>query len=86
MRPVVFREIAVGLLAAVFLLPLLLAAGVHAREDIAGPGPDSWNSALEAAGLQTQVRLEGLGRLPQIQALYQAELERLREGAADGVL
>ena len=70
----------------VLLLPLLLAAGVHAREDIAGPGPDSWNSALEAAGLQTQVRLEGLGRLPQIQALYQAELERLREGAADGVL
>ena len=39
----------------VLLLPLLLAAGVHAREDIAGPGPDSWNSALEAAGLQTQV-------------------------------
>lgn len=34
----------------VLLLPLLLAAGVHAREDIAGPGPDSWNSALEAAG------------------------------------
>ena len=70
----------------VILLPLLLAAGVHAREDIAGPQPDSWISTLKAAGFQTWARLEGMGRLPQIQALYQAGLERLREGAADRAL
>lgn len=70
----------------VVLLPLLLAAGVHAREDMAGPQPDSWKSVLEAAGFRTWVRLEGMGRLPQIQALYQGELERLRKGAADSAL
>ena len=56
------------------------------RAYIAGPQPDSWISTLKAAGFQTWARLEGMGRLPQIQALYQAGLERLREGAADRAL
>lgn len=85
-RTAVLKRLEVLGVERVVLRPLLLAAGVHAREDMAGPQPDSWKSALEAAGFQTWARLEGMGRLPQIQALYQGELERLREGAAGGVL
>ena len=52
---------------------------VHAREDIAGPGPESWKSRLEAAGLTVHPVLEGLGRLPQVQGLYVRRLEQLLE-------
>ena len=63
----------------VILAPLLLTAGTHAREDIAGPGPESWKSRLEAAGLTVHPVLEGLGRLPQVQELYVRRLEQLLE-------
>ena len=63
----------------VILAPLLLTAGTHAREDIAGPGPESWKSRLEAAGLTVHPVLEGLGRLPQVQGLYVRRLEQLLE-------
>ena len=43
-------------------------------------------STLKYAGFQTWARTEGMVRLPLIQALYQAGLERLREGAADRAL
>ena len=63
----------------VILAPLLLTAGTHAREDIAGPGPESWKSRLEAAGLTVHPVPEGLGRLPQVQGLYVRRLEQLLE-------
>ena len=63
----------------VLLAPLLLTAGVHAREDIAGPGPESWKSHLEAAGLSVEAALEGLGGVPEVQALYVRRLEQILE-------
>ena len=63
----------------VILAPLLLTAGAHVREDIAGPGPESWKSRLEAAGLTVHPVPEGLGRLPQVQGLYVRRLEQLLE-------
>ena len=61
----------------VLLVPLLLTAGAHVREDIAGPGPDSWRSTLERSGLQVEPVLTGLGRLPQVQELYVRRLEEI---------
>lgn len=54
----------------VILAPLLLTAGAHVGEDIAGPGPDSWKSRLEEAGVGVHPVLEGLGGMPQVQELY----------------
>lgn len=34
----------------VWLMPLLSVVGRHALNDMAGPGPDSWRSRIEAAG------------------------------------
>lgn len=50
----------------VTLVPLLFVAGDHANIDISS----EWKEALEAEGFQVSVRLEGLGEVPEIQALY----------------
>ncbi|MCI6100383.1 MAG: sirohydrochlorin cobaltochelatase [Selenomonas sp.] len=54
----------------VLLAPLLLTGGTHVQEDMAGDGPDSWKSRLEAAGYNVRVSLYGLGEYPAFRALY----------------
>lgn len=67
----------------VLLAPLMLTAGDHALRDMAGGGADSWKSRLEAEGYSVRCRMEGLGRLPEIQSLYRRHLKEL--GDAYGV-
>ena len=45
----------------VHLVPLMLVAGVHLQEDIAGD-EDSWKSAFQDAGLSVTVEESGLGK------------------------
>jgi len=52
------------------LHPLMVVAGDHARNDLAGEEPDSWKSALENAGYQVACDLRGLGEFPGIQRLF----------------
>ena len=58
------------------LAPLMLVAGDHAVNDMAGEEPDSWKSQLECAGIAVRCCLEGLGEVPAIRELY---LSHLRE-------
>lgn len=58
----------------VHLAPLMLVAGDHARNDMAGEGPDSWQTVLEQDGYAVTATLEGLGRCEAVQALYAAHL------------
>lgn len=44
----------------VWLMPLLVAVGRHALEDMAGDGPDSWKSRLIAEGFEPMPVLHGL--------------------------
>jgi len=53
----------------VVLAPLMIVAGDHAVNDLAG-GEDSWKSRLEAEGYRTEVVLSGLGEYAQIQDLF----------------
>lgn len=55
---------------SVLLIPLMLTAGNHAQNDIAGLTPDSWKSRLETAGFTVCCHMEGLGLLPEVQELY----------------
>ena len=48
----------------------MLVAGEHARNDMAGDEPDSWNSILSAAGFDVESRLIGLGEYEAIQKIY----------------
>lgn len=61
----------------VHLVPLLLVAGAHTFHDLAGTAPQSWKSRLEAEGFSVCCTLEGLGRLPGIQKIYQAKCRKL---------
>ncbi|WP_347474892.1 sirohydrochlorin cobaltochelatase [Sarcina sp. DSM 11001] len=58
----------------VILRPLMVVAGDHANNDMAGDEEDSWKSMFMADGSFDQVdcQVEGLGRIPEIQALYAA--------------
>lgn len=51
-------------------VPMMLVAGDHAKNDMAGEEPDSLRIRLEAAGIAADCRLEGLGKLPAIRDLY----------------
>lgn len=54
----------------VHLAPLMLVAGDHAHNDMAGQASDSWANRLRVAGYDVVCHLIGLGELPAVQALY----------------
>ena len=58
----------------VVLRPLMVVAGDHANNDMAGEDADSWKSQFEAAGCFEAVdcQIAGLGEIPAIQELYVA--------------
>ena len=58
-----------GEYSRVVLQPLMIVAGDHANNDMAGDDEDSWKSVFEAAGYEVEVVLKGLGELEAIQDL-----------------
>ncbi len=54
----------------VVLEPLMVVAGDHANNDMAGDEEDSWKTALEAEGYEVECLLQGLGELDGIQQIY----------------
>lgn len=58
----------------VILRPLMVVAGDHANNDMAGDDEDSWKSLFTASGKFDSVdtQIAGLGRIPAIQELYAA--------------
>ena len=58
----------------VVLRPLMVVAGDHANNDMAGDDEDSWKSQFEASGAFDSVdcQIEGLGRVAAVEDLYVA--------------
>ncbi len=56
----------------VVLRPLMVVAGDHANNDMAGDDEDSWKSGFEASGAFEKVdcQISGLGRIADVQKLY----------------
>lgn len=54
----------------VWLQPLMVVAGDHARNDLAGDGEDSWASKLRAAGFKVETNLRGLGEVPGVRDIF----------------
>ena len=54
----------------VILRPLMVVAGDHANNDMAGDDEDSWKSLFENAGIDVTCQIAGLGRIDMIQMLY----------------
>ena len=54
----------------VILRPLMVVAGDHANNDMAGSDDDSWKPMFEDAGLTVDCQIAGLGGIADIQVLY----------------
>ena len=54
----------------VVLRPLMIVAGDHANNDMAGDEDDSWKSIFESAGFEVTCVVEGLGQLEEVQNLF----------------
>lgn len=65
----------------VVLMPLMVVAGDHANNDMAGDEEDSWKSQFEAEGYSVECVLEGLGQQPEIQQMYVEHLQKIVESA-----
>ena len=63
----------------VILRPLMVVAGDHANNDMAGEDEDSWKSMFEADGSFETVtaQIAGLGSIPAVQALYVAHTQEV---------
>lgn len=73
----VLAQLKAGNYRHVEIAPLMLAAGDHACNDMAGEDPQSWKSRLEAAGFTVSCTMHGLGILPDVQALYARHLREM---------
>ena len=54
----------------VVLIPFMIVAGDHAKNDMAGDEEDSWKSILEKAGYEVDCKLQGLGELEVVQEMF----------------
>ncbi|MDO4483911.1 MAG: sirohydrochlorin cobaltochelatase [Clostridia bacterium] len=54
----------------IVLMPLMVVAGDHASNDMAGDEEDSWKVILTGAGFEVECVLEGLGQNADIRAIY----------------
>lgn len=61
-----------GTYTRVVLEPLMVVAGDHANNDMAGDEEDSWKTIIEGEGYETECLLEGLGQIAAIQDIYVA--------------
>ena len=68
----------------VVLVPMMLVAGDHAQNDMAGDEEDSWKSVLTRHGYTVTLQMQGLGAYPAVQALYVAHVQHMLELSPEG--
>lgn len=54
----------------VYLSPLLVVAGDHATNDMAGDGEDSWKNQISSEGPEVECIMKGLGEYAEIRRMY----------------
>ena len=71
----VIAAVKAGEYKKVVLEPLMVVAGDHANNDMAGDEDDSWKSAFEKEGYEVTCLLRGLGENETIRQLYVAHAQ-----------
>ena len=69
-----------GSYTRVVLEPLMIVAGDHANNDMAGDEEDSWKTVFTEAGYEVECILRGLGSFPEIQQLL---VEHAKDAASN---
>ncbi len=69
----------------VILRPLMVVAGDHANNDMAGDEDDSWKSMFTASGAfdQVECQIAGLGRIADVRKLYVEHTKAAVDGLGD---
>lgn len=62
------------------LMPLMVVAGDHAKNNMAGGEEDSWDTAFRNAGFEVEAQLKGLGEYAAVRKLY---VEHARAAAGE---
>lgn len=61
------------------MMPLMIVAGDHAKNDMAGPDEDSWKSRLIREGFEVEVMMRGLGGMEGVRKIFLRHLEEAGE-------
>lgn len=75
----VIRRMKIRGIRKVYLMPLMIVAGDHARNDLASAEADSWDSLLQAEGFETEVFLKGMGEMDGIAQLFVEHLKAAKQ-------
>ncbi len=67
----------------VILKPLMVVAGDHANNDMAGDEDDSWMSLFADEGFEVEAIITGLGMMPEIQEIYVEHINAAMEQIKD---
>ena len=80
----VIKKVQEGGFKKVVLRPLMVVAGDHANNDMAGDDEDSWKSQFVASGAFDSVdsQIEGLGRIEAVEQLYVAHTQAAMDSIA----
>lgn len=73
----VIKRIKENEIKEVTLVPFMLMAGGHARNDMCGEQETSWKSILERQGIKVEVYFHGLGEMPKFQEIYLKHLKEI---------
>lgn len=79
----VLAAVQAGEYKRVVLRPLMVVAGDHANNDMAGDEDGTWKKTFEDAGYEVVTVLEGLGQIPAIQDLYVAHAQAAVDSLAE---
>jgi len=64
----------------VVLKPLMIVAGDHAVNDMAGDEDDSWKTAIKAKGIKVITEVQGLGENPEVSKIF---IQHIKDVAQD---
>lgn len=70
----------------VWLMPFMITAGDHAKNDMAGEEETSWKTMLIKKGYEVHTVLNGLGSNPKIQSLFIEHTANSRDNIKDGTI
>ena len=70
----------------VVLLPLMIVAGDHANNDMAGDEEDSWKTIFSNAGYEVECVLKGMGEYEGIRKLLVSHAQEAMDGQKDVIL
>lgn len=76
----VIKGLNVGEYNKVVMAPLMIVAGDHAENDMAGDEDDSWKVMLKADGIEAEPILKGMGEIQAVRDLYISHIEDAIEG------